>query len=85
MATLSRSDRQADEVDRNYEAFERMLPDILAAHRDQYALMKGREIVGFYDKPVDALKAGATLFGDGIFSIQEVTDEPIDLGIWSRI
>ena len=78
-------DRQAEEVDRNYEAFERMLPAILAAHRDQVALMKDQKIVGFYDKPVDALRAAAQRFPDDVFSIQEVTDVPIDLGIWSHI
>ena len=78
-------DRQAEEVDRNYEAFERMLPAILAAHRDQVALMKDQKIVGFYDKPVDALRAAVQQFPDDVFSIQEVTDVPIDLGIWSHI
>jgi hypothetical protein len=24
-------------------------------------------------------------FADGVFSIQEVTDEPIDLGFWSHV
>jgi hypothetical protein len=29
-----------EEVDQNYEAFRRVLPTIIGAHRDKYALMK---------------------------------------------
>ena len=77
--------RQKVEVDQNYDVFMRMLSDILAEHRDEYALMRNREIVGFFKKPGDANRAGVESFPDGIFSIQEVTDEPIDLGFWSHV
>ena len=75
---------QRREVDQNYDAFTRMLGTILPAHRDQLALMRDGEIVGYFDAPGDALRAGLELYPDGIFSIQEVTDEPIDLGFWSH-
>lgn len=77
--------RQKFEVDRNYDVFMRLLASILTEHRDQYALMRDGEIVGFFDKPGEANRAGMELFDDGIFSIQEVTDEPIDLGFWSHV
>jgi hypothetical protein len=77
--------RQRLEVDRNYDAFTRMLGGIIKMHRDQLALMRDEEIVGFYDTPHEALEAATRLFSDGIFSIQEVTDEPIDLGFWSHV
>lgn len=79
------ADRQRREVDRNYDAFMRMLGSILHEHRDQLALMRDSEIVGYFDKPGDAYRAGLQRFPDGIFSIQEVTDEPIDLGFWSHV
>ena len=79
------AERQRQEVDRNYGAFTRMLGTILADHRDQLALMRDARIVGYYDTPRDALRAATELFPDGIFSIQEVTDEPIDLGFWSHV
>jgi hypothetical protein len=41
--------------------------------------------VAFFKKPGDANRAGVEAFPDGIFSIQEVTDEPIDLGFWSHV
>lgn len=77
--------RQRLEVDRNYDAFVRMLGSLLPERRDQLALMRDRKIVGFYQTPREALEAAADKFSDGIFSIQEVTDEPIDLGFWSHV
>jgi hypothetical protein len=76
--------RQKAEVDRNYNAFTRMLGGILPEHRDQLALMRDGSIVEFFSRPGDAYRAGIERFPDGIFSIQEVTDEPIDLGFWSH-
>ncbi|MFL6858119.1 MAG: hypothetical protein ACJ8DZ_11670 [Allosphingosinicella sp.] len=76
---------QRDQVDRNYDAFVRVLGSILADHRDQLALMRDGRIVGYFDTPREALRAAAEWFPDGIFSIQDVTDEPIDLGFWSHV
>ena len=77
--------RQKLEVDRNYDAFVRILGTILGEHRDQLALMRDARVVGFYDTPREALEAATKRYPDGIFSIQEVTDEPIDLGFWSHV
>ena len=77
--------RQKLEVDRNYDAFVRVLGTIIGTHRDQLALMRDGEIVGFFDTPRQAFEAAAETFPDGIFSVQEVTDEPIDLGFWSHV
>jgi hypothetical protein len=79
------AEHQRAEVDRNYDAFTRILASILADHRDQLALMRDERIVGFFNSPREALFAAHELFPDGIFSIQEVTDEPIDLGLWSHV
>jgi hypothetical protein len=72
------------QVDRNYDAFVRVLGKILEKHRDQLALMRDGKIVGYYGTPREALEAAIAKFPDQIFSIQEVTDEPIDLGFWSH-
>ena len=77
--------RQRQEVDRNYNAFMRQLGALLPEHRDQLALMRDGETVGFFDTPKQALLAAAERFPDEIFSIQEVTDEPIDLGFFSHV
>ena len=78
-------ERQRQEVDRNYDIFMRQLSELLPEHRDQYALMRDGQIVGFFDKPGEANRVGVERFQDGIFSIQEVTDEPIDLGFFSHV
>jgi hypothetical protein len=77
--------RQKLQVDRNYDAFVRMLGALLPSHRDQLALMRDGQVVGFFNSPREALEAATDKFSDGIFSIQEVTDEPIDLGFWSHV
>ena len=78
-------DRQRQEVDRNYDAFVRILGTILDDHRDELALMRDGAVVGFFETPRQALEAASERFPDGVFSIQEVTDEPIDLGFWSHV
>jgi hypothetical protein len=77
--------QQRLEVDRNYDAFTRALGSIMPAHRDQFALMRDGAIIAYFDKPGDAYREGVSRYGDMIFSIQEVTDEPIDLGFWSHV
>jgi hypothetical protein len=78
-------ERQKEEVDRNYDAFVKMLKSILPEHRDQLALMRDERVVGYFDTPRSALEAAYMRFPDGIFSIQEVTDKPLDLGFWSHV
>jgi hypothetical protein len=72
--------RQNEEVDRNYGAFMRILESLLPDHRDQLALMRDERIVGYFNTPRELLEAAHERFPDGIFSIQEVTDEPLFLG-----
>lgn len=71
------------EVDRNYDYFQRVLAQHIDTRRGQYALIRDRHIQGFFDDPGAADKEGHRLYSDGIYSIQEVTDEPIDLGLYS--
>lgn len=79
------STAQRAEIDGNYDAFQRTLATILPQHRNQHALMRDREIVGYYATVGEAYRAGLERFPDRLFSIQEVTDEPIDLGFFSHI
>jgi hypothetical protein len=78
-------ERQRQQVDWNYDVFMRMLGSLLADHRDQLALMRDGNIDGYFYTPREALRAASERFPDAIFSIQEVTDEPIDLGFWSHV
>ena len=71
------------EVDRNYDFFQRNLASYLSGHAGQYALLKSAALVGFFDGPGEAYRAGLAQFPDEIFSLQEVTDQPVDLGVFS--
>lgn len=74
---------QKREIDANYDYFQRQLGALLEAHRGAYALLKSCHVEGFFAKPGDAYRAGMMRFPDGVFSIQEVTDEPLHLGFMS--
>ena len=71
------------EVDRNYDFFQRQVAQHIAERRGQFALVRNCKIVGFFDDPGKAAEQGAAQFNDQVFSIQEVTDRPIDLGLYS--
>ncbi len=72
-----------DEVDLNYEAFQKLLPTIVTSHHGKYALMKDQEIKGYYSSAADARGAGNLAFPDKMFSIQHVTDESIQLRFYN--
>ena len=73
-----------DEVDRNLEYFLSQLPKLAQSQLGKFAVLGHRTITDFFTTSVDALKAGKTLYPDGMFSIQQVTDVPIDLGFFSH-
>ncbi len=76
---------QRREVDANYDYFTRSLTTLLPDHLGQYALLKSRRIVEFFDTPAEAYRHAISQFGASGFSIQEVTEEPIDLGFFSHV
>ena len=81
MAELS---AKITEIDENFEAFEEILPTIKDEHAGEFALMRKREIVNYFDSAADALKYAEAVYEDGLYSIQEVTDEMADLGYFSH-
>ncbi len=75
----------AAEVDRNYDYFQRNLSTFMREHAGEYAVLKSSAIVDFFGSPGEAYREASAAFPDMIFSIQEVTDEPIDLGFFSHV
>lgn len=71
------------EIERNYAAFQNMLPELLKKSAGQYALLHNQNLEGVYPTAGDADRAGYERFKDAPYSIQLVTDEPIDLGFYS--
>lgn len=77
------SDQQT-EVDQNLDYFLGELPKLTQTHMGQFALLRHRAIIDYFSSPLDAVKAGKSLYSDGVFSIQQVTDVPIDLGFFTH-
>ena len=71
------------EIDANFEAFQKALPDLLPREADRWALMRHGECVDFYDTLRDAETAGRAMYEDRIFSVQQVSDAVVDLGWFS--
>ncbi len=77
--------RHREQLERNYRAFSEKLPALLAQHPGRFALMRDSEIVELFDTARDAYVAGRALFKDDpLFSVQEVVEQPVDLGFFSR-
>lgn len=72
------------EVDRNYDAFMALMPRLLVTRRNQYALLRHGKVVSFFETGAAALRHGRDNFDDGLYSIQHVTDAPVDLGFFSH-
>jgi hypothetical protein len=73
-----------EQVEKNYEAFRALPPSVLALHQDKYALMKDGQVVGFYSSLEDAYVTANRFYKDQPFSVQKVTDVPVDLGFFSH-
>jgi hypothetical protein len=53
------------------------LPEWLEKHTDRVALVKGAELIGFFDDEQQAIATGARQFGLGPFLVRRVqTEEP---------
>lgn len=77
------TDALSVEIRENFEFFQGAVGGWLAAHRDRYALLRDRTLIDFFNKPGEAVEAGLKRFDDGRFSIQRVTNRPVDLGFLS--
>jgi hypothetical protein len=71
------------EIDRNYAAFKDLLPSLLVLAEGKYALMRDQRLEGIFDTPGLADRAGYERFGKENYSIQLVSDSPVDLGFYS--
>jgi hypothetical protein len=76
-------ERLQTEVDRNFDAFQIELPK-LTRHQGKFALMRHGKIINFYDTLADAVSTGNAIYKDRLFSVQRVTDQPVDLGFLSH-
>lgn len=78
MATIPKS-----ETERNYAAFLSQLPDLEQTYGGKFALLHAQKVVEYFDSAADAVMAGMRRFGQGAYSVQEVTGEVENLGFYS--
>lgn len=74
-----------DQIETNYEWFRQTLPDLLATHRGQHALLNQRSVADFFPTSLEAIMAGLRQFGEGKFSVELVDDSVEDLGFYSHV
>ncbi len=72
------------EVDKNFEAFKVMLPNLMKDHAGKFVLLRKSTLIQKFDTAGDALIYAQAQFPDGFYSIQEVTGHTIDLGFFSH-
>lgn len=85
MTPEERRAAQEREVDANCRAF-KAVEDGLSHELDgTYALLREREIIGFYDDAVAAYEAGLRLYPDRCFSMQEARAKPLEFGWFSDV
>jgi len=62
-------------LEKEYNLFLNRLKEFLPDHHDQFVLIKGKDVVGFYDSYETALTEGLKRFGNVPFFIKEVKEE----------
>jgi hypothetical protein len=72
-----------NEIDRNLFAFLPRIPRLLEKHKGEFAVLKNQEVISLHKRLSDALEEAQSRFADGLFSIQQVTEKPIELGFYS--
>jgi hypothetical protein len=74
---------QDEQVKLNYEAFKKLLPELLK-DENKFALMRDGELIAVYDTLNDVIVTAEKMYPDGRWSLQEITNKPINLGFRSR-
>ncbi|MFQ5915526.1 MAG: hypothetical protein ACE5JS_20340 [Nitrospinota bacterium] len=72
------------EVDKNYEAFRQLLPELLKEHKGKFALLRHQKLVQTFDSARDAVVFAEAQFSDGLYSVQEISEDVADLGFFSH-
>ncbi|MCY4262553.1 MAG: hypothetical protein OXC97_04465 [Candidatus Dadabacteria bacterium] len=68
------------EIRENFEAFETFLPSIKQKYIGEFAVLREKQIVDYFDSMEDAVKYADTKYENGVYSIQQVDNRIVDLG-----
>ena len=78
------SEELQQEVDTNFEAFQRILPELFRRNANRWALLRHGTCDACYDTLRDAHTAGRAQYADGLFSVQKISATVVDLGWFSH-
>lgn len=73
------------EVERNYEAFRTLLPQLIKTHPGQCALLRHGQLVEVFPTSLEARWEGRKRFPNRDFSIQSIKASDLDLGWYSHV
>ncbi|MCY4576935.1 MAG: hypothetical protein OXB96_00670 [Candidatus Kaiserbacteria bacterium] len=73
-------ERLQKEVDDNYSFFKRHKNEISPEYAEKFVLIRQQKFIDYYSTKEDAITAGRSEYEDGLFSVQKVSDEMVDLG-----
>ena len=72
-----------NQVQKNHEAYEDHRDRLESEHLGRYALMHDGEIIDIYNDSGDAYSIGCDKYGLGNFTIEEIGEKPISLGVFT--
>ena len=72
------------EATRNFEVFLEKLPKLLETDRGKWTLLHQAELIAIFDTYEEAGQAAGELYPNDVYSMQEITDQIVDLGWYSR-
>jgi len=76
--------KKQQEIDQNYQEFLRLRPSLMEQYSGQFVVMRDKKTIAFFDTAKDAIIHATRTYPDGIFSVQEVTEDVADLGWFSH-
>jgi|694.fasta_scaffold41490_7 hypothetical protein len=73
-------------INKNYEAFVKILPQLIQLYYGKFALLRDEKIIKIFDTLPDAYETGKLLYNDGLFSVQEIKhNTATNLGFFASI
>ena len=75
-----KNEEKIKQVNENYEYFKEHLDEIYNNNKNKFVLIKDQQFVSYFDSQEDALEAGNLTYKDGLFSVQKVTKDILQLG-----
>ena len=76
--------KKLDEIKKNFEAFQKLLPSIEQTYTGKFAVLRQKEITDYFDSMSDAVKYAEAKYEDGVYSVQQVSNRVADLDFFSH-